>query len=176
VKGTRTTHLRVAALTIGVALVAAAPAGAKPGPLQIRSEALNQKYDIAAMSALQARSEALNQRYHLGVAPSPVVASSAMHALQARSEALNQQYNIGAARTPVSTTGAVQALSVRGEALNQRYHLGQYAVVAPSTSGFDWFDAGVGSVAAFGAVLIAGGIAVGARRYRTTHLSPARTS
>ena len=62
---------------------------------------------------------------------------------------------------------------MRGQAMNAHYHLGSYAVVRQSSNSFDWADATIGGAVVFGLVLIGGGIAVGARRFRGERLTPA---
>ena len=157
--GTRRNRLGTAALTLGAMLVAVGSAGATVSKtevaqanraLQIRSQAMNQRYHTAALNALQVRSEGLDRRYHLG----------------------------GSTRTPTVATGAAaqRALMIRSDALNRRYHLGSYAVVVRPAGGFDWGDAGVGGAATLGLVLVAGGLVFGARRFRHVHPGQAQTS
>jgi hypothetical protein len=130
-------------------LTAAAQAGANTPAqraLEIRSQAMNDKYNLDALNALQIRSDALNRRYQLGVHTNS---------------------------TPVGNEAALRALAMRGKAMNVHYRLGSYAVVRQSSNGFDWTDATVGGAVVFGFVLIGGGVAVGARRFRGQRLTPA---
>jgi hypothetical protein len=146
---TRRIQIGVAALLVGMTLTAAAQAGGnarKAGALEIRSQAMNDKYNLDALDALLMRSDALNQQYHLGV-----YASSA---------------------SP-SNAAALHALAMRGKAMNVHYRLGSYAVVRQSSNSFDWTDATVGGAVVFGVFLIGGGVAVGARRFRGARLTPA---
>ena len=146
----RSIQIFAAALVVGMTLTAVAQAGSNAPALRalaIRSQAMNDKYNLDALNALRIRSEALNRRYHLG-----------------------------AYATSGSTTGnaaALKALQIRSQAMNQRYHLGSYAVVRQQSTGFDWADATVGGAAVFGLVLIGGGVAVGSRRFRGERLTPA---
>jgi hypothetical protein len=157
--GTRRTRLGTAALTLGAMFVFVYSAGATISKtevaqanraLEIRSEAMNQRYHTAALNALQVRSEALDRRYHLG----------------------------GSTPTQAVDTGAAaqRALMIRSDALNRHYHLGSYAVVVRPSNGFDWTDAGVGGAATLGLVLVATGLAVGTWRYRHVHPGHAQTS
>ena len=158
-KVTRKNRIGTAALTLGALLVAVGPAAATVSKteaaqanraLVVRSQAMDQRYDTAALNALQIRSQALDQKYGLGgqtTAPAPASAATAQRALQ-----------------------------IRSDALNRYYHLGTYAVVVRPANGFDWADAGVGGAATLGLVLVAGGLALGARRYRHDHQGQPQTS
>ena len=152
-------RLGTAALTLGTMLVAVGPAAATVSKtevaqanraLEIRSQAMNHRYNTAALNALQIRSQALDRRYHLG------------------------------ASTPTQTvdTGAAaqRALAIRSDALNRYYHLGSYAVIVRPAGGFDWADAGVGGAATLGLVLVAAGLTVGARRHRQMHPGSPQTN
>jgi hypothetical protein len=143
-------RLGTAALTLCAMLVVAAPAAAFS------------KSEVAqANRALAIRSQAMDQRYH----------TAALNALELRSEALDRQYHLGSGSSaPAVDVGAARrALEIRGEALNRYYRLGSYAVVVRPANGFDWGDAGLGGAATVGLVLIAGGLAYGARRFRHVH-------
>jgi hypothetical protein len=145
---TRRIQIGVAALVVGMTLTAAAQAGSSTPQraLEVRGQAMNDKYNLDAMNALLIRSDALNRRYQLGA-----YANS----------------------TPTDNTAARRALALRGEAMNAHYQLGSYAVVRQSSSSFDWADAGIGGAVVFGLVLIGGAVAVGARRLRGERLTPA---
>jgi hypothetical protein len=145
----RRIQIGVAALVAGTTLTAAAHGGLKAPELralEVRGQAMNAKYNVDALNALQTRGDALNRRYHLGV-----YAKSAQ----------------------TGNAAALRALAIRGQTMNERYHLGSYAVVRPSSNGFDWVDATVGGAVVFGLVLIGGGVAVGAWRFRGERLTPA---
>ena len=145
----RRIQIGVAALVVGMTLTAAAQAGGNAPALralQIRSQAMNDKYNLDAQNAVLARHNAFNRLGQVGAD-----ASSA----QASSEA------------------ARRALVLRGEAMNKQYRLGSYAVVRQSSNSFDWTDATVGGAVVFGFVLIGGAVAVGARRFRGERLTPA---
>jgi hypothetical protein len=157
-KVTRKNLLGTAALALGAMLAAVGPAAATGSntqaaranrALEIRSQALDQRYNTAALNALQLRSEGLDRTYHLGG---------------------------GGTAPAVDTTAATRALQIRSDALNRYYHLGGYAVVVRSTDGFDWTDAGVGGAATLGLVLVAGALALGTRRYRHLHQGQAQPS
>ena len=88
---------------------------------------------------------------------------AAHHALHIRSEALNNRY--GNAVTRLSPD-VFNALAVRSEGLNTYGRSLQAAtpVTSPSTStSFAWDDFGTGMAAAFGLVLLTGGLAVAVR-------------
>ena len=139
---TRRNRLGTAALTLGAMLVAVGSAGGTVSKtevaqanraLEIRSQAMNHRYNTAALNALQIRSQALDRRYHLG-------ASTPMQAV-----------DTGAA--------AQRALAIRSDALNRYYHLGSYVMgrFRPASRSSDWADAGVGGAATLGLLLVAGG-------------------
>ena len=145
----RRIQIGVAALVVGMTLTAAAQAGGNAPALralQIRSQALNDKYNLDAANALLIRHDALNRLYHLGAYATSAQASNA---------------------------AALHALALRGQAMNVHYRLGSYAVVQQSSNSFDWTDAAVGGAVVFGVFLIGGGVAVGARRFRGERLTPA---
>ncbi len=145
----RRIQIGVAALLVGMTITVVAHADSN-APAQralgIRSQAMNDTYSLDALNALRIRSAALNRRYQLGA-----YATSA----------------------PTANKAALGALAIRGRAMNERYQLGSYAIVQQSSSSFDWVDATVGGAVVFGLVLIGGGVAVGARRFRRERLTPA---
>ena len=65
----RSIQVIAAALAVGLTLTAVAQAGSN-GAVQraetIRSQAMNDRYNLDALNALRIRSDALNRRYHLG--------------------------------------------------------------------------------------------------------------
>jgi len=152
-KVTRKNRIGTAALTLGAMLVAVGPAAATVSKTEVAQ----------ANRALEIRSQAMDQRYN----------TAALNALQVRSEVLDRTYGLGQGS---STTAANRALQIRSDALNRYYHLGSYAVVVRPANGFDWADAGVGGAATLGLVLMAGGLALGARRYRHMHPGQTQTS
>ena len=97
----------------------------------------------------RARAEATNRYYGLGTVDSKAV--------RARAQATDRFYGLDA------KSQALQAEKRRSEAMNKAYHLGRYSVIHVSTA-FDWTDAGIGAGALLGALLVAGGLAVVARR------------
>jgi hypothetical protein len=138
----RRIQIGLTALVVGMTLTAAAQAGAnapEQRALEIRGQAMNHKYGLDVLNALQIRGDALNRRYHLGV-----YAKSAQ----------------------TGNAAALNAIAMRGRAMNEHYQLGSYAIVRQSSNSFDWVDATVGGAVVFGLVLIGGGVAVGARRFR----------
>ncbi len=138
----RRIQIGLAALVVGTTLTVAAQAGAnapEQRALEIRGQAMNVKYNLDVLNALRIRGDALNRRYHLGV-----YAKSA----------------------GTGNAAALRAVAMRGQAMNERYQLGSYAIVRQSSNSFDWVDATVGGAVVFGLVLIGGGVAVGARRFR----------
>jgi len=157
-KVTRKNLFGTAALALGAMFAVVGPAAATGSntqaaranrALEIRSQAMDQRYNTAALNALQLRSEALDRKYGLGgAAPAPAV----------------------------DTAAATRALQIRSDAMNRYYHLGSYAVVVRSTDGFDWTDAGVGGAATLGLVIVAGALALGTRRYRHVHPGQAQPS
>lgn len=88
---------------------------------------------------------------------------AAYRALHIRSEALNNLY--GNAVTRLSPD-ALKALAVRSEGLNSYGKTLQASTPVASTSAstsFAWDDFGIGMAAAFGLVLLTGGLAVAVR-------------
>ena len=88
---------------------------------------------------------------------------AAYRALHIRSEALNNLY--GNAVTRLSPD-ALNALAVRSEGLNSYGKTLQASTPVASTSAstsFAWDDFGIGMAAAFGLVLLTGGLAVAVR-------------
>ncbi len=146
---TRRIQIGVAALVVGMTLTAAAQAGGNAPALralQIRSQAMNDKYNLDAQNAVLARHNALNRLSQVGAHTSSAQAGN---------------------------DAALRALALRGQAMNAHYRLGSYAVVRQSSNSFDWADATVGGAAVFGLFLIGGAVAVGARRFRGERLTPA---
>jgi hypothetical protein len=120
---------------------------------KLRSAATNEFYGVGTVEskAVQARAQAMNGFYGSG-------AAAALKAEKLRSAALNRYYGLG-----VDSKQVQRAELRRSQAINQAYRLGQYAVIGGSNS-FDWADAGIGAGAMLGTLLIAGGLAVVARR------------
>ena len=147
---TRKMQIGVAALVLGLTPTAVAQAGSIT-PVQraeqIRSQAMNDRYNLDALNALLLRGEALNKRYHLGA--------------------------YATKSSTVDNAAAQRAEQIRSQALNERYHVGSYAIVRQPSSGFDWADAGVGGAVVLGLFLIGGGVAVGTRRLRADRLTAA---
>ena len=89
---------------------------------------------------------------------------AASRALHIRSEALNNLYgNAGASRL---SPDVFNALAVRSEGLNRYGNTLQASTPVASTSAstsFAWDDFGIGMAAAFGLVLLMGGLAVAVR-------------
>jgi hypothetical protein len=84
-------------------------------------------------------------------------------ALHIRSEALGNRYDSAATRL---SPDALNALAVRGEGMNNYGRTQQASTHAASTSAstsFAWDDFGIGMAAAFGLVLLTGGLAVAVR-------------
>lgn len=88
-------------------------------------------------------------------------------AVRARAQAMDRYYHLGA-YSPAAVAG--QAEKRRGRATDRYYHLGSYAVIQAS-SPFQWSDAGIGAGAMLGTILVAGGLAVAARRRGKTSLA-----
>ena len=87
-----------------------------------------------------------------------------INALMARGDGLNRIYHLGRYATG-PTKQELRALNLRGDALNRIYHLGPYARVTGSS--FHWGDAGIGSAATLGTILLGLAAAVAVRRRRT---------
>jgi hypothetical protein len=95
-------------------------------------------------------------------------------ALMLRSEGLNQKYHLGQWKSVPQgmTPSEYRALVIRSEALNKQYGLGKWSTAAAgrtttaSTHGFSWGAFGIGAVAMFGFVLLAGGVTMGRRSSR----------
>jgi hypothetical protein len=121
--------------------------------------------------AVQARADATNRYYRLGAYSSS--GTGVQQALQRRSEAMNRFYHLGAF---ASTAPSVQQAELRrSEAINRFYRTGSFAVISTS-DGFNWADAGIGAGAMFGLILLAGGLAVVARRRTVRETSSARAT
>jgi hypothetical protein len=146
-------------LVITVALVAAGIAQAgNPTPAQLR--------------AMEVRGQAMN---HL--CGDSTLRADAYRALCG---------SAGASTQP--TAAELNALEIRGQALNELCHGSKFAsaegfaavcggaatqsVRLVSSTGFHWGDFGIGVVAAFGAVLLAGGIAAGVHYGRRHSVRP----
>ena len=89
--------------------------------------------------------------------------NAADRALHIRSEALNNRY--GNAVTRLSPD-VFNALAVRSEGLNSYGKTRQASAPvasAPASTSFAWDDFGIGMAAAFGLVLLTGGLAVAVR-------------
>jgi hypothetical protein len=99
----------------------------------------------------------------------PVTASGPskqeLRALRLRGDALNRKYHLGAYAGP--SKQELRALRLRGDALNRKYHLGAYATATGSS--FRWSDAGIGSAATIGAILVGLAIGLAIRRRTTLH-------
>ena len=88
---------------------------------------------------------------------------AAYRALRVRSEALNNLYGNAATRL---SPDALNALAVRSEGLNSYGKTLQASTPEASTSAstsFAWDDFGIGMAAAFGLVLLTGGLVVAVR-------------
>jgi hypothetical protein len=88
---------------------------------------------------------------------------AAYRAQQIRSEAMNNRYDLAVTRL---SPDALNALAVRSEGLNTYGRSLQAATPATSPSAstsFAWDDFGIGIAAAFGLVLLMGGLAVAVR-------------
>jgi hypothetical protein len=191
---------RVAALLTAVAALAffagsvqaanSRPAGmtkAEYQALTLRSEALNRQYGLGS-GALLATS---------AVAASDALTPKAIHALGARYEAMTQHYAGASSSLPPQ---AVQALGERYEAMAEHYlgpgssgytpqalhALGErWQAVARyeqqvqleqarrQAAAFSWADAGIGALAAIGAVALLGLGALGIRSHGERSASPA---
>ena len=150
-----------ATLTVGVLLAGFFAATGLAGngvskAERARAEATNRHYGLPTVDskAVRARAEATDQFFGLDRK------SQALQAEKRRSEATNRFYGLGVSNQPAAVRRAETA---RAEATDRFYHLGRYAVIGVSSS-FDWADAGIGAGAMLGALLVAGGLAVVARR------------
>jgi hypothetical protein len=112
------TAVRIAVVIVAVGATAAIAQSSEPPAWQ---------------RALQLRSEALDQRYvrHADIRrPASRPAPDWLAALQLRSEGLDRRYGLGTPdRHAQGTTGPdwQRALMERSDALDRRYHLGRYA-------------------------------------------------
>jgi hypothetical protein len=95
-------------------------------------------------------------------------------ALVLRSQALNEKYRLGEWKNVPNgmTSAEYHALIARSEGLNKKYGLGNWStassnrVTTVATNGFSWGAFGIGAAAAFGLVLLAGGLVAGTRHTR----------
>lgn len=176
-----------ATLTVGfllaTAFAATALAGTSKGltPQQqqavlARADAMNRYYHLGAYSsdvgpAVLARAVATNRFYRVGAYTPSVMA--AKRAEERLGQAMNRFYHLGAY---ASSSPAVQQADLRrSQAINRFYHTGTYAVISAS-NGFDWADAGIGAGVTLGLILLAGGLAIVARRRTVREPSSARTT
>jgi hypothetical protein len=124
--------------------------------------------------ALLVRSEALNRQYHLGVYADN--SASAQRASRLRGEALNARYGNAWTRLSPQQFRTVIALFGPGvtqfspKELRAYFASGKaqrtigHEVSTTSSGGFAWGDAGIGALAAIGAVLVAAAVALARRR------------
>jgi hypothetical protein len=133
----------------------------------------------AAYRALMLRSEALNRQYGLGsgallatsaVAASDALTPKAIHALGARYEAMAQYYAGASSSLPPQ---AARALGERYEAMAEHYQQAQLEQARRQAAAFSWADAGIGALAAIGAVALLGLGALGIRSHGERSASPA---
>jgi hypothetical protein len=190
---------RVAALLTAVAALAffagsvqaanSRPAGmtkAAYRALMLRSEALNRQYGLGsgallatsavaasdaltpkAIHALGARYEAMAQ-YYAGASAS--LPPQAARALGARYEAMAQYYAGASSSLPPQ---AARALGERYEAMAEHYQQAQLEQARRQAAAFSWADAGIGALAAIGAVALLGLGALGIRSHGERSASPA---
>ena len=151
-------QIKAAAATLTVGFLLAI---AFAGPAQAGNGTSN-GWTAQELKAMQVRGDAMNRHYRLG-AYSSVAAATAAEEL--RSDAMNRFYHLGAYSSAVTT-----AQQRRAEATNRYYRVGRYAVVSVS-SRFDWSDAGIGAGVMLGVLMVAGGLAVAARRRVTDKAS-----
>jgi hypothetical protein len=88
------------------------------------------------------------------------VTAQERNAVLARGQAMNRVYGLGAYSAGAK---AQQAVERRNQAIDEYYGLGR-STVGRVSNPFDWGDAGIGAGAMFGALILAGGLAVAARR------------
>jgi hypothetical protein len=108
------------------------------------------------------------------VAASDALTPEAIHALGARYEAMAQSYAGASSSLPPQ---AVQALGERYEAMAEHYQRyeqqAQLEQARRQAAAFSWADAGIGALAAIGAVALLGLGALGIRSHGTRSASPA---
>jgi hypothetical protein len=103
-----------------------------------------------------------------------VMTKAEYRALVLRSQALNEKYRLGEWKNvPKGMTPAeYHALMARSEGLNEKYGLGTWSTASSNrvstvaTNGFSWGAFGIGAAAAFGLILLAGGLVAGTRHTR----------
>ena len=154
--------------------------------LMLRSEALNRQYGLGsgallatsavaasdaltpeAILALGARYETMAQ-YYAGASSS--LPPQAAQALGARYEAMAQYYTGASSSLPPQ---AARALGARYEAMAEHYQQAQLEQARRQAAEFSWADAGVGALAAIGAVALLGLGALGIRSHGERSASPA---
>ena len=154
--------------------------------LMLRSEALNRQYGLdsgaplatsavaasdaltpEAILALGARYETMAQ-YYAGASSS--LPPQAAQALGARYEAMAQYYAGASSSLPPQ---AARALGARYEAMAEHYQQAQLEQARRQAAEFSWADAGVGALAAIGAVALLGLGALGIRSHGERSASPA---
>jgi hypothetical protein len=192
---------RVAALLTAVAALAffagsvqaanSRPAGltkAAYRALMLRSEALNRQYGLGsgallatsavaasdaltpkAIHALGARYEAMAQ-YYAGASSS--LPPQAARALGERYEAMAEYY-LGPGSSGYTPPQALRALGERWQAVARYEQQAQLEQARRQAAAFSWADAGVGALAAIGAVALLGLGALGIRSHGERSASPA---
>lgn len=154
--------------------------------LMLRSEALNRQNGLdsgaplatsavaasdaltpEAILALGARYETMAQ-YYAGASSS--LPPQAAQALGARYEAMAQYYAGASSSLPPQ---AARALGARYEAMAEHYQQAQLEQARRQAAEFSWADAGVGALAAIGAVALLGLGALGIRSHGERSASPA---
>jgi hypothetical protein len=153
--GQRTFGL-IAAVVVASALLATSAVGA--------SDALTPE----AIHALGARYEAMTQ-YYAGASSS--LPPQAVQALGERYEAMAEHY-LGAGSGSYSPQ-ALRALGERWQAVARYEQQAQLEQARRQATAFDWADAGIGALAAIGAVALLGLGAVGIRSHGERSASPA---
>jgi hypothetical protein len=182
-----------AALVVTAVAQAGNPTSAQLRALEIRGQAMNQLCSNTTLSPAGYR--AVCGTAHVVGRPT----SAQLNALEIQGQAMNQLCSDSTLRPDgykalCGSTGSagrltasqLNALETRGQAMNQLC-AGKFASVesfnalcgSGSTAsqavrvvpanGFDWNDFGIGVAAAFGAVLLAGGIAAGVHYGRSRH-------
>ena len=153
--------------------------------LMLRSEALNRQNGLdsgaplatsavaasdaltpEAILALGARYETMAQ-YYAGASSS--LPPQAAQALGARYEAMAQYYAGASSSLPPQ---AARALGARYEAMAEHYQQAQLEQARRQAAEFSWADAGVGALAAIGAVALLGLGALGIRSHGERSASP----
>ena len=151
-KGQRTSGFIAVALLAAMVVSTAAIAASEPLTPQ-------------AVRAMGERYEAMAEHY----GTSPSLTFHAIRAMGERYQAMAEHYGTSPSLTPQ----AIRALGERYQAMTGYYRQAELERARQAAGAFDWLDAGIGALAAIGAVALLGLGALGIRSHGERSASPA---